>query len=345
MAWKSLGLIGVALTIMWSGTAQAIYQENEVTVTDENKAVPEQTVTLTVKEKDPKQPDKPAKVIRVVKYKTSKNGKVAVKIDDKENRPEIVYDVELGTDDGRKRVLRDLTYATLFGGALDFAKATVVSETPRSSEPPRQPRTTRPRTAQTMQPAQPVSYVPSGWALVIGVNLGGGQSWNRYEDFSIFDGDGFGGGGFLAARYYAPSGFFIGPEIGVMGLKVNGRNPDGAFSNIRWMAFEGGQIGYSFNKPGTTPLNVYFGAGAAQAGYRVGIDTAFSQESMNLTLNGWSVHAGLQVQPAPQSVPNLWIGLDYRYSELHGTIDVDPVSGGLHFISATMSYQFPVRGP
>ena len=110
-----------------------------------------------------------------------------------------------------------------------------------------------------MQPVQPVSYVPSGWALVIGGNVGGGQSWNRYEDFPIFDGDGFGGGGSLAARYYAPSGFFIGPEIGVMGLNVNARNPDGAFSNIRWMAFEGLQVGYSFNKPGTTPLNVYFG--------------------------------------------------------------------------------------
>ena len=129
-----------------------------------------------------------------------------------------------------------------------------------------------------------------------------------------------------------------------MGLNVNGKNPDGAFSNIRWMAFEGGQIGYSFRKPGSTPLNVYLGAGAAQAGYRVGIDTRFFQESMDLTLNGWSVHAGLEVQPAPQSVPNLWLGLDYRYSYFSGTIGVDPVSGGLHFVSATLSYQIPVGG-
>lgn len=342
MARKSLSIVAAVLTVVWSGAALAVYLEKEVTVTDKSEPVPEQTVTLTAKEKDPKQPDKPPKVIRVVKYKTNRAGKIVVKVDDKENRPGIIYDFKLSSDDGRSRTMRDITYATLFGGALDFTNVAVVNETPRTNEPPRQPRTSRPRTAQPMQPVQPISYIPSGWVIVIGGNVGGGQSWNRYEDFPVFDGSGFGGGGFLAARYYFPSGFFIGPEIGAMGLNVDGKNPDGAFSNIRWMTFEGGQIGYAINKPGSIPLNVYVGAGAAQAGYRVGIDTRFFQESMDLTLNGWSAHAGLEVQPAPQSVPNLWLGLDYRYSYFSGTIGVDPVSGGLHFVSATLSYQIPV---
>jgi hypothetical protein len=342
MTKRTLSIMAAVLAIVWSSAALAVYQETEVKVTDQGKPVPEQTVTLTVKEKDPKQPDKPPKVIREVKYKakTNRDGKIVVKLDDKENRPGIVYDFKLSDEDGHTRTMRDITYATLTGGGLDFTNVAVV-EAPRTTEPPRQPRTSRPRMAQPMQPVQPVSYIPSGWVIVIGGNVGGGQSWNRYEDFPIFDGDGFGGGGFLAARYRFASGFFIGPEIGVMGLNVNGKNPDGAFSNIRWMAFEGGQIGYSFNKPGSIPLNVYVGAGAAQAGYRVGIDTAFFHESMDLTLNGWSAHAGFEVQPAPQAVPNLWFGLDYRYSYFSGTIGVDPVSGGLHFVSATLSYQFP----
>ena len=162
-----------------------------------------------------------------------------------------------------------------------------------------------------MQPVQPVSYIPSGWVFVVGGNVGGGQSWNNYDNFPTLDGNGLGGGGFVGARYYTPSGWFIGPELGAMALNVNGTNPDDAFSRIRWMAFEGGQIGYSFNKPGSTPINVYLGAGASQAGFRVGIDRE-PFESMSKTLNGWSAHTGLEVQPAPSSVPNLWLGVDYR---------------------------------
>jgi hypothetical protein len=158
--------------------------------------------------------------------------------------------------------------------------------------------------------------------------------------FPTFDGDGWGVGGYAAARFYLQSGWFIGPEGGAMALRVNGTNPDGAFSKIRWMAYEGGQVGYSFNTPGTTPINVYVGAAASQAGYTVGIDTRGIFDSMDKTLNGWSAHTGIEVQPAPLSVPNFWVGFDYRYSYWRGTIGDDAVSGGVHFFSATASYQF-----
>ena len=67
MARKSLSVIAAVLATLWSGAALAVYQETEVPVTDQSKAVPEQTVTLTTKEKDPKQPDKPAKVLLTAK--------------------------------------------------------------------------------------------------------------------------------------------------------------------------------------------------------------------------------------------------------------------------------------
>ena len=334
MTKRSLGIIAAVLAIVWSSAALAVYQETSVTVTDKGTPVPEQTVTLTVKEKDPQRPQKP-KIKRVVKHKTNRDGKIVIKYDDKENRPDIFFDIELRTADGRTRVMRDVAIATLIaGGALDFTNV------PATSETASQPRPRQPRTVQPMQPVQPVSYVPSGWTFVIGGNVGGGQSWNNYDIFPTFDGNGLGGGGFLGARYYTPSGWFIGPELGAMALNVNGTNPDDAFSKIRWMAFEGGQIGYSFNTPGSTPINVYLGAGASQAGFRVGIDRE-PFESMSKTLNGWSVHTGVEVQPAPSSVPNLWLGVDYRYSYWSGTVGVDPVSAGLHFVSLTLSYQFP----
>jgi hypothetical protein len=106
------------------------------------------------------------------------------------------------------------------------------------------------------------------------------------------------------------------------------------------MAYEGGQVGYSFNKPGTTPLNVYVGLAASQAAYSVGVDARGVFDSMDKILNGWSAHTGIEFQPAPMSAPNLWVGVDYRYSYWRGTIGDDAVSGGVHFVSATASYQF-----
>jgi hypothetical protein len=173
----------------------------------------------------------------------------------------------------------------------------------------------------------------------VGGNLGGGQSWNSYGDFPMFGGDGWGIGGFAAARYYLSSGLFVAPEAGGMALQVKGTNPDGAFSNIRSMFYEGGQIGYSFNTP-AAHLNVYVGADASQARYNVGVDSRTFFESMGKTLDGWSAHTGIEFQPAPTSAPNLLLGIDYRYAYWSGNINDDHVSGRLNLISATASWQF-----
>jgi hypothetical protein len=63
---------------------------------------------------------------------------------------------------------------------------------------------------------------------------------------------------------------------------------------------------------------------------------------MSKNLDGWTAHTGVEFQTAPFSVPGVWVGLDYRFAHQSGKINDDPVSGDLHFFSATLSYQFSV---
>jgi hypothetical protein len=63
---------------------------------------------------------------------------------------------------------------------------------------------------------------------------------------------------------------------------------------------------------------------------------------MEKTLNGWSAHAGIEVQPAPIALPNFWLGADYRYSSWRGTINDDRVSWAVNLVSVTASWQIPV---
>lgn len=332
MIRKSLCIIGTVAALTWPGAALAVYTETStVTVKDKGEPVPGQTVVITQKEtvpqSDPQKPKPKPKIKKVYRLKTDKNGKVVIPIDMQDNRPGIYYDVTLGDPRSpSSRTMRDIAIGDMvFGGALDFTNVLPTAQT----------------AFVAVNGAQPLRYMPSGWSLIIGLDVGVGESWNKYGDFPTFDGNGAGVGAFFAARYYTQSGWFFAPEFGGMSLNVSGRNADGAFSNIQWMTYEGGQVGYRFS--GTTkPLNVYVGAGAAQAGYRVGVDSAFFNESMSKTLNGWTVHTGFEVQPAPMSAPNLWVGFDYRYSRFDGVIVDDPVSGGMHFFSARVSYQIPV---
>ena len=185
-------------------------------------------------------------------------------------------------------------------------------------------------------------YIGGNPVLVLGGNIGGGWSRNSYSDFPTFDGSGWGAGGFAVLRYYFQPNLFVGPEFGGMFLNVNGTNPDGAFSKYRWMTYEGGQVGYTFAVPNTTRANLYLGAAFSQGGINVGVNAGDFSESMSKTLNGWPAHGGIEFQPAPVSIPNLWFGVDYRYSRWSGNVDGDPVSAGIHMISGTASFQIPV---
>jgi hypothetical protein len=339
MTRTSLRSIAATIALLWSGAALAIYQETTVTVTDQGKPVPGQTVTLTETEKppqrDPQQPKPKPHIKRVVKLKTNQDGKIVVPVDLDDNRPGIYYDVTLHTSDGRSRTMRDIAIGDfILGGKLDFTNVPLTSATAVATA------------VNALQPVQPVRYMPSGLEIVIGVNVGGAESWNNYGNFPTFSGSGGGGGAFVVPRYYTQSGWFIGAEFGGMGVDINGRNDAGAFSKIQSIVYEGGQVGYRFGGGIINPVNVYVGVDAAQSRYNVGINADFTRdfpgESMTRTLNGWSTHGGFEVQPMPMRLPNLYVGFDYRYSYFSGRIGDDPVSGGVHFFSATATYQIPV---
>jgi len=332
MIRKPLCIIGTVAALTWSGAALAVYTETStVTVTDQGKPVPGQTVVITQKETvpqtDAQKPKPKPRIKKVFRLKTGKNGKIIIPIDMQDNRPGIYYDVTLGDPRSpSSRTMRDIAIGDMvFGGGLDFTNVAPTAQT----------------AYEVVSGSQPVRYMPSGWTIGVGVEFGVGESRNDYGNVPTFNGSGAGGGAFFAARYYTQSGWFFAADVGGMGLNVNGRNADGAFSKVQSMTYEEVQAGYRFS--GTTnPINVYVGGGAAQAKYTVGVDSTLFNESMTRVLDGWTVHTGFEVQPAPMSVPNLWVGFDYRYSRFDGTIVDDRVSGRINFFAATVSYQIPV---
>jgi hypothetical protein len=330
-------IIAASVAVVCSTAAWAV-TDGSFTATDEQgKPINGATVTVTVvKKPDPSTPasQKQQQVVAKIPSHTDKTGKAELTYDEKKTSPDDIALIDLKQKDGKTwRVTKVLgalgggvTVAfTLTGGPSSVATGGSSSVA----------------TGGTYQPVTTYG-LDRGWVLGVGVNGGIGQSTNSYDDFPNFPGSGWGVGGFALARYYFSSGLFAGPEVGGMALGVNGNNTVGAFAHIRSMFYEGGQIGYSFRTPDIAPLNVYIGAAASQSNYRVGVDSRDFNESMDKTLNGFSVHAGVEVQPAPIALPNFWLGADYRYSHWRGTIGDDRVSWAVNFASVTASWQFPV---
>ena len=163
--------------------------------------------------------------------------------------------------------------------------------------------------------AAPVTYWIPSWPVGFGNNLTVGPSSNTYGNFPGFDGSGARGGGFSGMRYNFPNGWFVGTEGGGMGLSMNGINQDGAFGNIRSLYYEGVQFGYTFQN---APLTVY--AGFDTLKYNAGIGGPFASfDSTSSTLPGYSAHAGVEFQPAP----NLSLSLGFGYTQQSGRIDSD----------------------
>jgi len=168
------------------------------------------------------------------------------------------------------------------------------------------------RTAHTQ--AAPVTYWIPSWPFGFGGNLTGGQNSNTYGNFPSFDGSDARGGGFSYVRYNFPNGRFVGGEGG-MGLSMNGINQDGAFGNIRSLYYEGVQFGYTFQN---APLTVY--AGFDTLKYNTGIGGPFVPfDTTSGTLPGYSAHAGVEFQPAP----NVSLSLGFGYTQQSGRIDSD----------------------
>ena len=162
--------------------------------------------------------------------------------------------------------------------------------------------------------ATPVNYWIPGWPAGFGGNLTVGQGSNTYGNFPSFDGSDA-RGGFSSMRYNFPNGWFVGGEGGGMGLSMNGINRDGAFGNLGSLYYQGMQFGYNFQN---APLTIY--AGFDTLKYNSGIGNPFAPfDTVSGTLPGYSAHAGVEFQPAP----NVSLSLGFGYTQQSGRIDSD----------------------
>jgi opacity protein-like surface antigen len=161
----------------------------------------------------------------------------------------------------------------------------------------------------------PLTYWTPCWPLGFGDNSTSSQSANTYGNFPSFDGSDARGGGFSSTRYHFGNGWFVGSERGGMGL--SGIRQDAAFGNFGALYSEGVQFGYSFKNSGL-PLTVYGGFDSLK--YKPGIGGAFAPlDSMSGTLPGYSAHAGVEFQPAP----NVSLSLGVGYTQQSQRIDSD----------------------
>jgi opacity protein-like surface antigen len=166
--------------------------------------------------------------------------------------------------------------------------------------------------------AAPVTYWIPSWPVGFARNLAAGQNSNTYGNFPGFDGSDARGGGFSYMRYNFPNGWFVGGERGGMGLSMNGINQAGAFGNIGSLYYEGVQFGYTFQNAGGLPFTVY--AGFDTLKYNTGIGSPFAPfDTTSGTLPGYSAHAGVEFQPAP----NVSLSLGFGYTQQSGRIDSD----------------------
>ncbi len=164
--------------------------------------------------------------------------------------------------------------------------------------------------------AAPVNYWIPGWPMGFGGNLAAGQSSNTYGNFPGFDGSDARDGGSSSMRYNFPNGWFVGGEGGSMGFRMDGLNQVGAFGNSLY--YQGVQFGYNFKNAGGLPLTVY--AGFDTLKYNTGIGRPFAPfDTASGTLPGYSAHAGVEFQPAP----NVSLSLGFGYTQQSGRIDSD----------------------
>ncbi len=161
----------------------------------------------------------------------------------------------------------------------------------------------------------------------VGGDLTLATTWNNYADFPGFGSAGLGAGGHTGVRLYVRPGLFIGGEAGWIGTSIHGTNPDGAFANYRWEAWQMGTVGRTWTPPGlTTPVTVFSGVGFAQGRIIVGVGNDFVHEEMSKTLTGFVLGSGVEFQVTPK----VSVGASYMYSWFRGSIDTDPVKTQIH---------------
>jgi hypothetical protein len=157
--------------------------------------------------------------------------------------------------------------------------------------------------------AAPLSYLIPGASFGFGGTLTGVQSLNTYGNFPAFDGSDARSGGFSSTRYNFPNGWFVGGEGGGMGVGMNGTSQDGGFGNIGSLTYQSVQFGYNFQNANGSPFKVYAGFDTLKYNTSIGNPfTSTSFDSTSSTLVGYSGHAGVEFQAAPNVSLSLGFG-------------------------------------
>jgi hypothetical protein len=163
-----------------------------------------------------------------------------------------------------------------------------------------------------------VRYWIPGWPIGFGGDLSAGQGADTYGNFPSFDGTDGRSGGF----YNFPKGWFVGTESGSLGLSANGVNPYGAFGNLGTLHYDGMQFGYNFQNG--SPFKIFGGFDTLK--YDSGIGGPLAPfDAMSGTRTGYSAHAGVAFQPAP----NLSLSVGVGYTQQSGRLDTDTPSPSL----------------
>jgi hypothetical protein len=178
--------------------------------------------------------------------------------------------------------------------------------------------------------AAPVTYWIPGGPFGFGGDLTAGQSSNTYGNFPGFDASDARGGGFSYIRTNFPNGWFVGGERGGMGLGMTGLSRDGAFGNFGSLYSEGVQFGYNFKNAGGLPVTVY--AGFDTLKYKSDIGSPFAPfDTVSGTLPGYSAHAGVEFQPAPNVSLSLGVGVTQQSGRIDSDINSLSLPGASSF--------------
>ncbi len=177
------------------------------------------------------------------------------------------------------------------------------------------------------------------WDVSIGLDAGFAFTRNDYDDFPQFQSSGAGAGGHLAVKYRM-DGWYIGANLGGMGLDVHGTNPDGAFVDYNWQTWQIGVVGITLPAAPANKLSIYGGFGAAQGGVTAGVETRFVHESMSKTLYGYAARVGVE----GWVTPTISVGAAYQYSRFTGNLDPDPIGTQIHMVQLTIDYHVTPQG-
>ncbi len=151
-----------------------------------------------------------------------------------------------------------------------------------------------------------VTYWIPGWPIGFGGDISVGPSLSSYGNFPSFDGHGTSGDRFSYVRYNFQNGWFIGSEGGGVGLSSMGLNQYGLPGNFGSLHYEGVQFGYNFQNS-NLPIKVY--AGFDTLKYTNGFGGPLAPfDSVSGTLPGYSAHAGVEIQPAPNLSLSVGVG-------------------------------------